>query len=69
MSREQLPVHEILVLIAYMRKKSTLIVNADISIDASGVGFNLSLHLHAYFVYASSEGPVILYIFAGLPLP
>ena len=35
---------------------SVINTHADISRKASGLRFGLSLHLHQYFVYVSSEG-------------
>ena len=48
------PEREILVLIAYVRE-SPLNADADKSSRARGLKFCLSLHLHPYFVYTSSE--------------
>ena len=51
-------VHEISVL-AHMRKYAQMPlinVHADVSSEAGGLNFGLRLHLHPYFVNASSEG-------------
>ena len=49
------PVHGISVLIAYAQM---LLINAHyvVSSNARGLNFGPRLHLHPYFVYASSEG-------------
>ena len=40
-----------------MRSKG-LKINGQLSSGAIGIEFGLSLHLHAFFVFASSEGSV-----------
>ena len=49
-----IPAHEILVLAAYAEKPPSN-THAYISSGAKGLNFGLSLHLHPYFVYASSK--------------
>ena len=41
-----------MILIAYVQLKT----HADVSRESKGLKFGLSLHLHSYFVYASSKG-------------
>ena len=48
------PAHEILVLITCAQKPFN--GYAYISRDSRGLNFGLSLHLHSYYVYVSSEG-------------
>ena len=50
-------IHEILILITYVQKLP-INTHADTSSGARILNFSQSLHLHPYFVYASSKGPV-----------
>ena len=51
------PAHKISVLITYVKTPLRLInAHADIFSIARSLNFGLSLHLHPFFVYASSEG-------------
>ena len=46
--------------VTYMMKNkqfdSLINIYADVSSDANGLNFGLSIHLHPYFVYASNKG-------------
>ena len=49
------PAQEILVRIAFAQM-FLIVVHADVSSEARELNFDLSFHLHIYFLYASSEG-------------
>ena len=49
---------------------SLINTNAYVFRGARGLIFGLSLHLHSYFMYASSKGAgMLVYICAGTPEP
>ena len=48
------PFHEISLLVAHAQMPH-IIAQADVSSEAIGIKFGLSLHLHPYFMYASND--------------
>ena len=49
------PTHETLIVVVHAHTPA-LDIHVDLAIGARGENFDLSLHLHSYFVCASSEG-------------